>query len=286
MAVLSHLVKYGARLRLVALSGFLLTQPAQALPPEHEMRRLMLAVEEAVSSDNWTEAGEYLNRIQQMEGEKPADYYFYRGQAMFRAGLFNEARVALETYVTRAGSEGSHYQQALSLITDIERARRSAGAQGTGAEPPPRIAVIEPAEDHDLSVLRRLYLADSDREALVLHLNSLLELSGWRADTAVVRLDQPADLFYQVSVEGGVIRFQELRREGQNRHARQSEPLEVYGVNPRVEWNCEAATASCWIYDPRDGSRLLQLGYNRDRAAEVARTLGQLIRALQNPGSN
>lgn len=283
MAVLSHLIKSGAR--LAALSALLVVLPAQALPPEHEMRRLMLAVEDAVSSENWSEAGEYLNRLQQLEGEKPADYYFYRGQVMFRAGLFNEARAALESYVTKAGSDGTHYQKALTLITDIERARRSAGAQGTGAEPP-RIAVIEPAEGHDLEVLRKLYLTDSDRDALVLHLNSLLELSGWRADTTVVHLDRPADLFYRVSAEAGVIRLQELRREDGNRQARQTETMEVYGVNPVVEWDCEDAASACWIYDPRDGSRLLQLGYDRDRAAGVARTLGQLIRALQNPAGS
>ena len=79
---------------------------AQALAPEHEIRRLMLATEEAVAAENWSEAGEYLNRLQAMEGEKPAEYYYYRGRAMLQANHLNEARSALEQYITRAGAEG------------------------------------------------------------------------------------------------------------------------------------------------------------------------------------
>lgn len=53
--------------------------PALALAPEHEIRRLMLATEEAVATERWGEASEYLNRLQKMEGEKPADCFFIPG---------------------------------------------------------------------------------------------------------------------------------------------------------------------------------------------------------------
>ncbi|MEP3469668.1 MAG: hypothetical protein ABJN82_08770, partial [Marinobacter alexandrii] len=69
---------------------------AQALEPEHEIHRLMLATEEAVSAERWSEAGEYLNRLQVMKGENPAEYLYYRGRAMLQAKHFNEARSALE----------------------------------------------------------------------------------------------------------------------------------------------------------------------------------------------
>ncbi|ONF43810.1 hypothetical protein BTO32_09160 [Marinobacter lutaoensis] len=286
MAVLSHLVNRLARVAL--LLAVVSAMPARALPPEHEMRRLMLAAEEAVNAGNWGEAGEFLNRLQQLEGDKPVDYYFYRGQVMFQAGHLNEAQAALETYVTRAGAEGSHYPKALALITDVERARKAGAAKGAvaAAGQPAKIAVIEPAGDQELAKLRQLYLTDNDREALVLHLNSLLELAGWRVDQAVVRLDRPADISYQVSVSGGVLQIQELRRDPGNRLVRQSEPLEVYGVNPMVEWSCEPTASACWIYDPRDGTRLMQLGHDRRRTEEIAQTLGQLIRNLQSPSGS
>lgn len=257
----------------------------QALAPEHEMRRLMLATEEAVNAGNWGEAGEYLNRLQQLEAEKPAAYFFYRGQVMLQAGHLNEAQAALEAYVTQAGAEGSHYQKALKLITDVERARKSGAAQANG-EQPPKVAVIEPAGTQGIASLRKLYLANNDREALLLHLNSLLDVAGWRADQAVVRLDKPADVAYNVTASDSVISFQEIRREAGNRLVRKTQTMEVYGVNPMIEWGCEAAVASCWIYDPRDGSRLMQLGFNRERAEEIAQTLGQLVRHLQSPAGS
>jgi hypothetical protein len=56
----------------------------------------------------------------------------------------------------------------------------------------------------------------------------------------------------------------------------------VFGVNPQVRWDCQSDT--CWIYDPRNGERLMQLAGNADRASEIARNLGRLIRTLQNAG--
>ncbi|MDY6814593.1 MAG: hypothetical protein SV598_01725 [Pseudomonadota bacterium] len=254
---------------------------AQALAPEHEMRRLMLATEEAVNAGSWGEAGEYLNRLQQMEAKKPADYFFYRGQVMLQAGHLNEAQSALEAYVTRAGTEGSHYQQALKLITDVERTRQSGSADQANGKQSPKVALIEPAGNQRISSLRKLYLTNDDRDALLMHLNSLLDVAGWRADQAIARLDKPADVAYEVSATDSAISFQEIRREAGGRLVRKTRTMEVYGVNPMIEWGCEAAVSSCWIYDPRDGSRLMQLGYDRDRAGEIARTLGQLVRHLQ-----
>jgi len=257
----------------------------QALAPEHEMRRLMLATEEAVNAENWGEAGEYLNRLQQLEAEKPPEYFFYRGQVMLQAGHLNEAQSALEAYVTQAGTEGSHYQQALKLITDVERTRKSGSADQANGKQPPKVAVIEPAGNQRIASLRKLYLTNNDRDALLMHLNSLLDVAGWRADQAVVRLDKPADIAYEVSATDSVISFQEIRRDGGSL-VRKTQTMEVYGVNPMIEWGCEAAVASCWIYDPRDGSRLMQLGFNRERAGEIAQTLGQLVRNLQAPAGS
>ncbi|MGF2736086.1 hypothetical protein [Marinobacter sp. DUT-1] len=259
---------------------------AHALAPEHEMRRLMLATEEAVNAGSWGEAGEYLNRLQQLEAKKPAEYFFYRGRVMLQAGHLNEAQSALEAYVTQAGTEGSHYQQALKLITEVERTRKSGSADQANGKQPPKVAVIEPAGNQSISSLRKLYLTNNDRDALLMHLNSLLDMAGWRADQSVVRLDKPADVAYEVSATDSVISFQEIRRESGSRLVRKTQTMEVYGVNPMIEWGCEAAVASCWIYDPRDGSRLMQLGFNRERAGEIAQTLGQLVRHLQAPAGS
>ncbi|MCM0611446.1 hypothetical protein KFJ24_03020 [Marinobacter sediminum] len=270
--------------RGVILASALLAGQASALAPEHEVRRLMLATEEAVAAESWGEAGEYLNRLQQLEGSKPADYFYYRGRVMYQAAHLNEAQSALESYVGQAGSEGGHYQEALKLITEVEKARkeRALAPQG-GNSDTSKVAVIEPAGDQSITSLRKLYLADSDREALTLHLNSLLEVAGWRQDQTIVQVDKPADVEYRISAAESNINVQEIRRDAGGRVVRKTQSMSVYGVNPQVEWGCEATAAACWIYDPRDGSRLLQLALDRGQAREVAETLGQLIRNLQSP---
>lgn len=268
----------------LVLASTLLAGQAFALAPEHEMRRLMLATEEAVAAESWGEAGEYLNRLQQIEGNKPADYFFYRGRVMLQANHLNEAQSALESYVSSAGTDGSHYQEALKLITDVEKARReqALAPQGGNGEAG-KIAVIEPAGDQEIASLRKLYLADSDREALTLHLNSLLEMAGWRKDQTIVKVDKPADVEYQISTDESAINVQEVRRDTGDRVVRKTETLSVFGINPQVEWACEAAATTCWVYDPRDGSRLMQLAMDREQTQEIARTLGRLIRNLQDP---
>lgn len=277
--VISGLVLSSA---LALQSGF-----AHALAPEHEIRRLMLATEEAVAAESWSEAGEYLNRLQAMEGEKPAEYYYYRGRAMLQANHLNEARSALEQYITLAGAEGTYYQQSLKLITDIEKANRAsvralAEGQANVNEP---VAVIEPANEQDIQALRELYLAGSDEDALVIHLNTLLETAGWRRDKTAVRLERPADRQYQVALDDGNISIQDIARNPDGTTIRKTLSLAVFGVNPQLRWDCEPVVGACWVYDPRDGSRLFQLADNRNQAREIARTLGRLIRSLQQGSS-
>lgn len=274
--------------RGLVLASLLVTGQVYALEPEHETRRLMLATEEAVSAESWGEAGEYLNRLQQLEGAKPADYFYFRGRVMLESGHYNEAQAALEKYVSLAGSEGQHYTDALKLITDVEKARQqeSLSANGSGAGTSEQVAIIEPAGDQSLEKLRELYLADSNAEALVIHANTLLDVAGWREDQRVVRLDRPADVSYRIDKRNDIISVQESRRESGGRVVRTTESLGVFGVNPQIEWNCESSTASCWIYDPRDGSRLMKLSQDRERAEEIARTLGRLIRTMQSPNQS
>jgi len=273
----------------LVFASLLVTTVAQgtSLAQEHEVRRLMLATEEAVAAKSWGEAAEYLNRLQGLEGVKPVDYYYFRGRVMQESSHFNEAQSALEAYVSRAGAEGRHYRDALTRITAIEKSRKEQRSMQdqSGASKQESVAIIEPAGQQAMSSLRKLYLADSDREALTIHLNSLLEVAGWRADQRVVRLDVPADVSYKIASVDSRIEVQESRREEESeRITKNTHSINVYGISPRVQWDCQPSAATCWVYDPRDGSRLLKLGPNRDRAEEIAGTLGRLIKTLQNPG--
>ena len=269
---------------LVAVS--LWATQVHALAPEHETRRLMLATEQAVSEKRWGDASQYLNRLQGLDSEKPPAYLYYRGRVMLQSGLLTEAREALEGYIQRAGAEGEFYTDALELITEVEQQQKTASerapTQPTDGE---QVAMIEPAEDKNLSRLRQLYLADSDAEALVIHANTLFELAGWHQDQRIVRTGGLPNILYQVSVVDGQLNIQESRLvEGEEARRRMSvQTMNVYGVNPNVRWECHGVELTCWIYDPRDGSRMLRLAPDRERVSELARTLGRLIKTLQTP---
>lgn len=260
---------------------------AHALAPEHETRRLMLATEQAVNEQRWGDASEFLNRLQGLETEKPPAYFYYRGRVMLQSNLLTEARNALESYIQTAGAEGEHYTDALELITELEQRQKTAGERGGERQPAEEpVALIEPANGETLSRLRQLYLAESDTEALTIHLNTLLELAGWHKDQRIVRVGALPNILYRVSVDPGQINIQESKLVDNDdaRRRLSVQTMSVYGVNPQVRWDCTRAEEACWIYDPRDGSRLLKLALDRQRVVEVAETLGRLIKTLQTPG--
>lgn len=269
----------------ILFSSLLLVESAQAaLPPEHETQRLMLAVEQAVMDDRWGDAGEYLNRLQGLDTIKPADYPFYRGLVMQQAGHLNEATAALDEYVTSAGAEGEHYKEALNLITRIEQDRKSSGGGEQGIVEIQPLASIKPAAKNNVAALEKLYLTNSPQDALQQHANSLLELNAWTdGNSKIIRPDAEPDLQYRVTSGTGELQVQETETTDKGRSRVVSEAIPVYGINPLLKWDCPDNGRTCWIYDPRDGSRWLKLGANTDVTAELASTLGDLIRRLQAP---
>lgn len=273
-------------LTLILCGGF--AGLAHGLPPEHEVQRLMLAVEDAVAAQQWQQAADYLNQLQQVEADKPPAYLFFRGQIMYRSGQYNEALSALENYIAGRGADGEHYTEALKLITRVEQARAEDRGNGNDTNSKSKqVAVIEPAgASDDRDSLRNLYMTDSEREALVLHLNSLLTRAGWREEQRIIRQGSQPDIRYEVSLGDGEIRIREIRQQENEGRRLSSFSLPVYGISPMVDWHCDNATEACWIHDPRDGSRWLRLARERGQAREIAATLGRLIRLLQQPGGS
>lgn len=272
--------------RAVVLASLMLSQVALALPTEHETRRLMLAVEQAVEEQRWEDAGGFINRLQAIDAGKPLAYQFYRGRVMLEAGQLNEARAALESYVTNAGSEAPHYRDALNLITNIDRRSENASEGPDSGAPEEPVAMIEPAGKDRTKRLKDLYLADTAVTALETHLNSLLELNAWRrGNQRVVKASEPPDRAYQVFArDDGTLNIQERRRSRTADRAEVvSDEFAVYGIGRQVDWDCPAAERACWLYDPRDGSRWMKLADRPEQVEEIAGTLGDLIRELQSP---
>ena len=265
----------------LALAGSLLVSGSVlALPAEHEIQRLMLAVEESLEDERWRDAAEYLNRLQQLDGQKPPEYLYYRGQVMARSEHYNEAMSALENYVAGTGADGKYYTESLKLITDIEQARAGqAAGRGAGEAGQEPVAEIEGSGENGQTVAN----SDASPQALVSRMNRIFDSAGWRRNPRLIREGSTPDVHYHVSVHNGEIQFRESRNDEDGGRKLTTLMLPVYGISPMIEWSCENATESCWIYDPRDGSRFLRLGNDRDQAERLAETLGSLIRKLQTP---
>lgn len=274
----------GPLMGLALSAGLLAPGSALALPAEHEIQRLMLAVEESVEAGDWREAAEYLNRLQRLDGEKPPEYLYYRGQVMARSEHYNEAMAALENYVAGTGADGKYYTESLKLITEIEQDREGqAGAAGeAGQEPVAEIVMAGESGQAAQSVAA----GDASSRALVGRMNRIFDQAGWRRDPRLIREGSKPDVHYQASIGSGEIQFRESRTGEDGVRKLTTLILPVYGVSPMIEWSCENATESCWIYDPRDGSRFLRLGNDRDQAQALASTLGNLIRKMQSPAGN
>ncbi|MFE8071972.1 hypothetical protein QQM79_13020 [Marinobacteraceae bacterium S3BR75-40.1] len=261
----------------LAVGLWLVCANAAALPPEHEATRLMMAIESAIDQSQWDQASRYLNRLQNLQVQKPTDYLFFRGRVMHHSGQLNEARDALEDYVVQAGADGEHYRQALGLITDIER-QLEQQSQQKQHEP---VAQIKPAETVDVDKLQELYLKDNPVDALVAHLNSLLSLHAYQGDR--ILRDRPRQgVVYELEVTGpGELTLRTTDYQGEGRAVTRTQTLSVYGVSPLVEQDCLASEGACWIYDPRDNTRWLKLALKPDAANAITRAMGELIRRLQ-----
>lgn len=261
--------------------GLCLSPNAADLPPEHEVRRLIIAADNAIAEERWNDASRHLTRLQNLKAEKPADYQFLRGRVMLQASQLNEAQSALEAYVTEAGAEGKYYDQSLQLITRVED-QRQANPERKSSE---TVAVIEPAERIDTEALKSLYLEVSDRGALIAHLNSLLSLNAWQPGP-VIKSDPSAGVKYQVTVgTDASLQLKEEVREGEAGPTLRTQNISVFGINPVISYTCFDTDNSCWLYDPRDQSRWLRLANRSKPAAETARVLSELIRNLQKGSS-
>ncbi|MDX1588877.1 MAG: hypothetical protein R3296_08050 [Oleiphilaceae bacterium] len=279
------------KLRCIAFAGGMLlalSLPLSAnLSLEDESQRLLIATETAVAEGRWQEAKDYMNRLLEKEQVRlPAEFYFLRGRIMEQAGQPRQARQAYERYVNGAGREGEMYQVALRRITQLEESESRRGGDFSGSGEFSRsgqqsIASIEPAGADELKQLRALYLTDNNVQALVEHANSLLSLNAWEGPSRVVVRQSQRGVRYRLRVDDGRLQVRTRKFDNEGGVRVRMDPINVYGVNPRLDSDCYPEESACWIADPRDNSRWLKLREDPSAARETARVLGLLIREMQ-----
>lgn len=147
----------------------------------------------------------------------------------------------------------------------------------------PAEAVLNSAEQGNyLLELKRLYLTQDERQALLAHCNDLLNTYALRAAYQVGQA-QRQDLLYQVRQgESGELLLREETRSQQGHHvAVRNQRVPLFGVDPFVRYECPTGGISCVLQNPVDGSPLLTIVRDHKGASELAKALSFLIRNLQ-----
>lgn len=257
---------------------------AFALPPEIELDRLLLAAESAFAESDIPGAADYLQRIEPLGVELPAQYHWLKSKVLVEQAQWADARHHIERYLTDAGREAPHYQQALQLLTRIEQAEGPAlPPQGATHDPAITLIKNQQAANYDKQV-QSLYLGDNVTESLVTHLNALLQAYRY-LDGRVKNLERSDRIEYSLSVRDGstlVIARRDIKQTaGGPRTVLNMSYLGVFGVDPLVKFRCSDAADNCTFRHPVDGSDWLQIAYNESGAQEIAVAMTRLLQALQ-----
>lgn len=133
-----------------------------------------------------------------------------------------------------------------------------------------------------LAELKRLYLTQDERQALLAHSNDLLQTYALRAAYQVGQA-QRQDLLYQVRLGGpGELLLREETHDPQTGGiAVRNRRIALFGVDPFIGYDCPPSGISCVFHHPVDGSPLLSIVRDHQGAAELAKALSFLVRNLQ-----
>lgn len=150
---------------------------------------------------------------------------------------------------------------------------------GLASEPAAGLSSAEQAGY--LANLKRLYLQQDERQALLLHCNALLSSYALRAGYQVGQA-QRQDRLYQLRLgaPGELLLREEIRGQGSDMAVR-NQRIALFGVDPFIRYDCPSSGISCVLYNPVDGSPLLTIVRDHQGAAELAKALSFLIRKVQ-----
>lgn len=263
---------------------------SEALAPEFEVDRLMLALEEHLEAGNWQAAEADIRSLEALKPAKPPVFHFLRAKVALNKGDTEAARNSLIAYVNAAGRDGKHYREALRMINQLDERtpRRSVAADAPTSSPsvPARLPAPEQSETRAwLARLQELYLKKEPVEALVEHANALLAASPVLPGR-VRHLDRREGIEYRLDVSTAKGEIRVRRSDYTKSPARHEiEALEVFGVDPYLDAGCSDQQRRCWIWHPVQADKVwVEIGRGGEPLSELQRTLSELIRQLQTRG--
>lgn len=254
------------------------------LPAEIEVDRYILAAEKHINSEQFRQAEDYLQRAIALQVSTPDKFYFLYGQVLLRNGKLAQAQENLERYLTKAGKEGKFYPQALALYTEAEEkiAVKEKVSQPVNKIPVDAIKAGPSKSEKLVSSLKKLYLTESDEQALLKHINAILNNYAVRTGK-IINLNKEADLVYSVNSnkEGELFVTRRSLQAVDTNKRFSSSKMSVYGVNPFIDYNCSQVEKVCWLKHPVSGQRWLVIRKDNQAIRDLAQTMTALLRTKQ-----
>ncbi len=250
---------------------------ATGLPPEHEAKRLMLAAQKSIESEQWDKAEQQLKGIATLNVPLPARFHYMHGQVLFHKSEFDMAQKSFEVYVLQAGEEGEFYINALEMITETDENKNKVKPKVPAAAE----LTLDKPKDEYLIGLKKLYLTNDDQEALVLQINSILSSNPYTG----VRIKQKGSRMgvrYEIKIIGKELQVQEKHYDKAGAPTQIVNRMDVFGVDPFVRYDCDYDRYVCWVYHPvNQYDRWILLDRNEAAAKELSGAMGRLIRFMQ-----
>ena len=194
-------------LQAIALSlATLYSHNSLALPAEAELDRYLLAIQKYIQAQQYDKAHQYLTKAGGLDIPLPADYHFYLGQVLEYNGDHKKAKAQFKSYVSKTGREGEFYTIALEKITEIEELQASKDAVKKAFEPQNAINKVTLSKSSGSKngsniqeSLKSLYASDSNQEALIKHINTLLKSHPY-SGSALQKAHTKTGIYYTLSL--------------------------------------------------------------------------------------
>ncbi|MCG8315388.1 MAG: hypothetical protein MI976_19435 [Pseudomonadales bacterium] len=277
----------GTFLRPLAFSlSLLVSYHAQALPPEIEVDRLILAAKEKLATDNFPAAREYLERVTPLKIDPPAEYYLLYGKVYYESDAWEQAKASYEKYVELAGKEADAYEESLRVITELEETlqdKQQSDFKSATTEPTPVTLTAKQGEKYDKKV-SQLYLNQDLEKSLVTHVNSLLKSYRF-IEGKIKNTDRGDYIDFKLSLAKGKELVLTRRDITHSLSGEKSEltvsKLNAFGIDPNVEYRCSKESDSCTIKHPLNQKEWIKISRDEQGAEEITKALTRLLKALQ-----
>lgn len=264
------------------LLAFLVILPsllsASGLPPEHEAKRLLLAVQHSIDNQQWDKAEQQLKAITELEVPLAENFHYMHGQVLFHQAEYDLARKSLEIYVMQAGEEGEFYIQSLEMITKADDKKQEVVPKAPARKTDLK---LEKNKDTYLESLKALYLTDSSTAALVLRINSILSTHPYQG-ARVIQKNANKGAKYRISIVGNELQVQEKKYDRNGAPTLLVSKMDMFGVDPFVKFDCDYERYICWLYHPvNQYDRWILIDRDKKAVKELSEAMARLIRLLQ-----